>query len=309
MGIIIPMNFRPELDQFEELLKQKVHQYFPLDNRLNEAIHYSLFGGGKRIRPLLCLGFSGALKGNQDMAFICGIAVEMIHTYSLIHDDLPAMDNDDFRRGKPTNHKMFGEALAILAGDSLLNTAPEFLIKELASLQTSTEKILKLTTLLLKASGPQGMILGQSMDILYESKDLSTLDRLTLEKDLKKIHDLKTGKLIAWSCLAGLYSHDDPHFIQGHYDQIKGIGEDIGLLFQMVDDVLDVTSNLSELGKTPGKDEKVGKLTYITLYGLEKTHAEALNLAEKILSDIKEINGDWTLILDLVASLRQKLKS
>ena len=268
------------LSEFNLYLKQKADILFPVENELNQAIRYSLLAEGKRIRPLFAMGFCEAFKGDQKMAMACGLAVEMIHAYSLIHDDLPAMDNDDFRRGKPTNHKVFGEAKAILAGDALLNAAPEFLINELQNLNVKPELILKITTLLLKASGHQGMIKGQALDIQCEMN----LPPVDAQKNiLREIHLNKTGQLIAWSCLAGLYSCGDINFSSTNIQKVEKIGHDFGLLFQIIDDLLDVTASLEDLGKTPGKDAKSGKLTYISLYGKEMT----TKLAIKIISDIE----------------------
>ncbi|MBA2404293.1 MAG: polyprenyl synthetase family protein [Bdellovibrionales bacterium] len=304
------MHLEQELKHFEAFIEEKTHAYFPLPSLLNEAIHYSLLSEGKRIRPLLCLGFAHAFKGNQAQAMSSGMAIEMIHTYSLIHDDLPAMDNDDLRRGRPTNHIVFGEAQAILAGDSLLTMAPEFLMRELTALPVKPEKIVELVVLLLQASGHNGMALGQSLDMEFEKKDLSQLDRKSLESSLANIHKLKTGAIISWSCMAGLYSHPDQNIIQKYKCQVQSIGQRIGLLFQMVDDVLDVTASLSGLGKTPGKDERSGKLTYTNLYGLKDATAMARALAKELHLDLRELNsveGDWSMITEIINSLEKRL--
>lgn len=164
------MNSTRYLTLFEELLLENSHRYFSDDLLINKAINYSLLSEGKRIRPLFCMGFCDALQGNVDFALRCALAVEMIHTYSLIHDDLPSMDNDDFRRGKLTNHKIFGEAHAILAGDSLLTAAPYVLMQELGKIKTNPELIVKATSTLLEAAGHFGMIKGQAFDIEVEKK-------------------------------------------------------------------------------------------------------------------------------------------
>jgi geranylgeranyl diphosphate synthase type II len=294
---------------FDNFLVEKTNQYFPLPSKLNEAIHYSLLGEGKRIRPLLCLGFSQVFNGNQAEALRLAVAVEMIHAYSLIHDDLPAMDNDDMRRGVPTNHKVYGEANAILAGDSLLTMAPEFLLKELSLLKSEPLKIIELVTKLLEASGHQGMVMGQALDMEYESKDLSALDKKEIERTLTNIHKLKTGSIITWSCLAGLYSHPDQEFIARNACHVQSIGQRIGLLFQIVDDILDETSTLQELGKTPGKDHKSAKLTYTNLHGVSDATIIAKHLILEIGEDLAGLQGssNWKIISEIIDSLGKKL--
>lgn len=295
---------------FETFLKEKSEIYLKETSTLNEAMKYSLLAPGKRIRPLLAMGFSQGFKGKSEVAIRSGVAIEMIHAYSLVHDDLPSMDNDDYRRGRLTNHKVYGEAIAILAGDSLLNLAPEFLLKELALLNFDPVLSLELVSLLLEYSGHQGMVKGQAMDMKYESEDLSKFDHETLDSILRNIHKLKTGAIITWSCLAGLYSTGDRDMIKKYKCQVQSIGQRIGLLFQMVDDVLDVTASLKELGKTPGKDARKGKLTYTNLHGLTVTTEMARNLVNDIQADLEsfhELQGDWSVILEIVESLKSKL--
>lgn len=303
------MDFKEQLRHFDAFLVEKTHAYFPLPSLLNEAIHYSLLSEGKRIRPLLCLGFSQAFKGDQKIALRLAMAVEMIHAYSLIHDDLPAMDNDDFRRGVPTNHKVFGEAQAILAGDSLLNMAPEFLMKELRALNVDPNKLLDIVTLLLEASGHLGMVQGQSLDMDYGQKDLCLIDKASLENILINIHKLKTGAIITWSCVAGLYSQADASQIQKKLCMVKSLGQRIGLLFQVIDDILDVTSTLEKLGKTPGKDQVSAKLTYTNLYGIDGATQMAKSLIQEIYQDLEELNilNNSPIILDIIKSLEDKL--
>lgn len=294
-----------QLRQFESFLNEKAHLYFPLPSLLNEAVHYSLLSGGKRIRPLLCLGFCDAFNGNTNSAMVSAVAVEMVHAYSLIHDDLPAMDNDDLRRGKLTNHKVFGEAHAILAGDSLMSMSCEFLLKESTKLNASTDKTLTLVTRLLEASGSEGMVKGQSLDMDYGSKDLSKYDKHTLEKLLTSIHLLKTGSIITWSCLAGLFSSEDAEIIKKYQAPVESLGQKIGLLFQIVDDILDATSEVEALGKTPGKDEKSGKLTYTGLYGLTEARAMARALNKSIYEDFEVlgVEKNWKTIKNIVNAL------
>lgn len=304
------MNSQTQKETFEAYLKSKSNSYFQEKSSLNEAIEYSLLAPGKRVRPLLCIGFCQGFNGNSEMALACGVAIEMIHAYSLIHDDLPAMDNDDYRRGRLTNHKVYGEATAILAGDSLLNMAPEFLLKELVPLKMESVKIVELVGLMLKSSGHEGMVKGQALDMKYETEDLTTYDKTTLDGILRNIHKLKTGAIITWSCIAGLYTHSDKTQIQKYKCKVESVGQRIGLLFQMVDDVLDVTATLEDLGKTPGKDEAAGKLTYTNLHGLAGATKMARALAQEIYVDLEEfqqLKGDWTIIKEIVGALEKKL--
>jgi geranylgeranyl diphosphate synthase, type II len=294
---------------FDEYLLEEAQILFKEKNSLNQAILYSLLSPGKRIRPLLCMGFSQGFKGSKEVALACALGVEMIHAYSLIHDDLPAMDNDDFRRGKLTNHKVFGEAMAILAGDSLLNLAPQFLLKKLQQHNFNPELSLKLVGELLISSGHEGMVKGQALDMHYESAELNGLSQEELDQILRQIHQLKTGAIISWSCLAGLYSLGNSKVTELYASKVLSLGQDIGLLFQMVDDILDVTATLTDLGKTPGKDQKTGKLTYTNLYGLERAKSMARDLAQTIQKDLKtwEAQGDWSIIQRIVENLKSKI--
>jgi geranylgeranyl diphosphate synthase, type II len=305
------MNTQVARDNFENYLKDKASLYFKEKNALNDSILYSLMASGKRVRPLLTIGFSQGFQGEHKFAMVSAMTIEMIHSYSLIHDDLPAMDNDDFRRGKPTNHKVYGEAMAILAGDSLLTFAPQFLLTELSALKVDSSKILQLLKELLTASGHVGMVKGQALDMKFENENHSHFDQNHLETTLKDIHELKTGSIITWSCLAGLYSHPDEQFIKTNHQTVMRIGNKIGLFFQMVDDVLDVTSELQELGKTPGKDQKAGKLTYTHLFGLEKTVLKARELVKDLQADVNGLGQkeNWQIIREIIKSLEGKLPS
>jgi geranylgeranyl diphosphate synthase, type II len=226
-----------------------------IPKRLKDSMYYSLQAGGKRIRPILM--FAAIEHFNKDLkkAVVPAVALEMIHTYSLIHDDLPAMDNDDLRRGKPTNHKMFDEATAILAGDGLL-TAAFYLISISSQLQPE-EKIFVMKELA-KASGPEGMVAGQMLDLEGEEKSLSI-------KELKDIHGLKTGELIRFAIRCGAYlGGATPPQIEALDEYAKAIG----LIFQIQDDILDVIGEEKEIGKRVGSDEERHKSTYPKILGL-----------------------------------------
>ncbi len=241
--------------------------------KIYEAMRYSLLAGGKRLRPTLCIATCELTGGTLEMAMPTACALEMIHTMSLIHDDLPAMDNDDLRRGMPTSHVKFGEATAILAGDALLTKAFEMFTYGPA---TDKAKVLAIAELA-KAAGAEGMVGGQAADMIAEGKkaDKNTLDY---------IHKHKTGALIAASItcaaiLCGANSKKTALF--------KKFGEKIGLAFQIADDILDIIADPKKLGKTKGKDQAKGKLTYPAVYGLEKSREEA----KKLILEAKYILG------------------
>ena len=240
---------------------------------IHRAMRYSIFAGGKRIRPVLCLEAARMFTGNLEGAVCAGCALEFIHTYSLIHDDLPALDNDDLRRGKPTCHKQFGEAMAILAGDGLLTLAFETLSKA----PIPAERLLRVIQEISAAAGTvKGMVGGQVADVEAEGKPV---DAETLEY----IHRAKTAALIRASAtagaLAGRASDDD-------VARIRRFGEKIGWAFQVIDDILDVQESSAALGKTAGKDQKQQKATYPALYGLEKSRETADRLCVEAMAEL-----------------------
>jgi len=232
-----------------------------------EAMRYSLFAGGKRVRPILCLAAAEAISDSAEtitnlMPVAC--ALECIHTYSLIHDDLPAIDDDALRRGKPTNHTLFGEAEAILAGDSLLTWAFDLLSESNTS--TLSAKIrLNIIQIIAKAAGPIGMVGGQSLDIANENKKFPF-------QTLQTIHKNKTGALITASIHTGAVGSEAS---SNQINQLINYGDYIGLAFQIVDDLLNVTSTTEQLGKTAGSDAKLGKATYPAFFGVEETKKKA----------------------------------
>jgi geranylgeranyl diphosphate synthase type II len=248
----IEKNVREIENKLTELLSQ-----INTPETLQSSMIYSVNAGGKKIRPLLVLATLEDLGATSKDALAVACAVELIHTYSLIHDDLPSMDNDDYRRGKLTNHKVYGEAMAILAGDALQSLAFEILTN---LNNTPPEIAVKLIRLLSIASGAEGMVGGQVLDIEGEKMDL------TLEQ-LKRIHLNKTGALLSFCIEAGalLAGVDNEKMLN-----LKEFSKNIGLTFQIQDDILDVTSTTEELGKNVGSDESSGKVTYPSLLGLEK---------------------------------------
>jgi len=241
---------------------------------IHKAMRYSVFAGGKRIRPILCLEAAAMFSENPVAAVSTGCALEFIHTYSLIHDDLPALDNDDLRRGKPTCHKIFGEAIAILAGDALLTLA----FQTLAAVPVEPQRRLNILATIAQASGTdRGMIGGQVADLEAEKKapDVETLEY---------IHRSKTAALIRASIvsggIAGGAQNED-------VERLRRFGENIGWAFQVVDDILDVEESSAALGKTAGKDQAQQKATYPALYGVLQSRDMAADLASKALHELK----------------------
>lgn len=258
-----------------------------------KAVRYSVFAGGKRIRPVLLLltAKSCGIDFNHVMPVACG--VEMIHTYSLIHDDLPAIDNDDYRRGKLASHKKFGEAIAILAGDALLTKAFETICD--CNKYFSCDKIIKVIKLISNAAGINGMVGGQVADVLFENRKVS-------KEILDFIHSHKTGALIKASILSAI-------ILSG----VKGVelrlwsklGEIVGLIFQITDDILDRSSTTKKLGKTAGKDLKQKKATFPVVYGIKKSKQIVSNLmleAKKILYRIKKPTKDILNLIEFIAT-------
>lgn len=245
---------------------------------IHQAMRYSLFAGGKRMRPALVLAAAEACGGRDSEAMPLACAVECIHTYSLIHDDLPAMDNDDFRRGKPTNHKVYGEGIAVLAGDALLTQAFEIAAQARSwPRYTHQDLILELA----KASGSLQLIAGQVADLEGEGKELSVAQ-------LRYIHERKTSALLCCSVrLGGMSANCTPAQLQALTD----FGYHVGLAFQVIDDILDVTQSTETLGKTAGKDVTAQKATYPRLVGLEKSKKIAAQLTSKAFAALKPFRG------------------
>lgn len=230
------------------------------------AMRYSLFAGGKRLRPTLCLAVTESLGTSAGSLLPVASAIEMIHTYSLIHDDLPAMDNDDFRRGKPTNHKVFGEAVAILAGDAFLTHGME----TLAHAPYDPAVRCRLIQLLAQAAGAGGMIGGQVLDMENEAKHLS-------RSELELLHSMKTAALIRFAAVAPAVACQSGEIVER---ALAEYGANVGLAFQIVDDVLDIESSTEVLGKTAGKDVEDQKITYPALIGLPESKRLAAELVD-----------------------------
>jgi geranylgeranyl diphosphate synthase type II len=245
---------------------------------IHRAMRYSLFAGGKRMRPAILLAAAEACRGAEPEAMPLACAVECIHTYSLIHDDLPAMDNDDFRRGKPTNHKVFGEGIAVLAGDALLTQAFEIAAQARGWPRYShRDLILELA----RASGSRQLVAGQVADLEGEGKKLRVAD-------LRYIHERKTSALLCCSVrLGGMSANCTPAQLAA----LTQFGYHVGLAFQVIDDILDVTQTSEQLGKTAGKDVAVQKATYPAIVGLEKSRRIAAQLTHQAFDALKIFRG------------------
>ena len=245
---------------------------------IHTAMRYSLFAGGKRLRPALCIAAAEACGGERADALPFACATECIHTYSLIHDDLPAMDNDDFRRGKPTNHKVYGEGIAILAGDGLLTQAFEIIVQGKATNRYSHQAmVLELA----RASGSLELIAGQVADLEGEGKKIS-------ENELRYIHERKTSALLRCSVRLGGMS---ANCSEPQLKALSDFGYYVGLAFQVIDDILDVTQTSEQLGKTAGKDITSQKATYPAIVGLEKSKTIAARLTGKAYDALKPFKG------------------
>ena len=254
---------------------------------LRESMRYSLLAGGKRIRPILCLASCSLAGGNPELAVPTAVAIEMIHTMSLIHDDLPAMDDDDLRRGRSTNHKVYGEAVAILAGDALLTRAFEMV--SLRSPGVDSERLLKVVGELSVVAGARGLVGGQVVDLECEGREV---DLETLEY----IHLHKTGALLKACVRTGAMIAGADHNL---LSALTKYAEGIGLAFQIIDDILDLTSNSEILGKTPGKDLLADKTTYPKLLGLDESKKRAISLVKNAKEAIMPWGEDAKYLISL----------
>lgn len=259
---------------------------------LGESMKYSLQLGGKRIRPVLMHAVGEVLGIDKETLTPFACALEFIHTYSLIHDDLPAMDNDDFRRGKPSNHKVFGEANAVLAGDGLLNSAYSMLFAECFK----GSEYISAAKFICDAAGIYGMIAGQSADILHE-KDCNADEDV-----LEYIYENKTAKLLIAAVTV-------PSVIKGgaYYSEFKEFGKKLGYLFQLTDDILDACGNFESLGKTTGKDETEGKLTAVKLYGLDNCKLRVDIIGDDCHRILDGVEGDVSFLHDVVNFVKSRL--
>ena len=275
------------IEKQANLISMRLSQILDInvDSMVSDAMIYSVKNGGKRIRPFLTLEFAKACGGNMDVALDFGCAVEMIHTYSLIHDDLPCMDNDDMRRGKPSCHKAFGEANALLAGDALLTEAFAVLIESNYNNDIPNENIVRAVWFLSNNSGVSGMIGGQTLDLQFEET------KPTVDKILK-MYSLKTGALITAACVLGCLTANE--YNKQKIESATEYAINLGLAFQIQDDILDITSDEVTLGKPVGSDEKNDKSTIVKFFGLEKAKEMVNEYTQKAIDALEGIDGDTT---------------
>jgi geranylgeranyl diphosphate synthase type II len=288
------MIFKEALKKRELEINAQLESAF--DRRLDapeiiiEAMKYSLFAGGKRLRPILMLETCRCLEGDETIIWPLALGIEMIHTYSLIHDDLPAMDNDDYRRGKLTNHKVYGQATAILAGDALLNYAVEIMLKGSKNLMgDELSRYIQAVRVIMGASGILGMIGGQVADLQSENKVIGI-------DELDYIHLHKTAALLEASVQAACIIAQAQPATQG---RLISYSHRIGLAFQIVDDILDVAGDEETLGKPIGSDEKNHKSTFVSLYGLEASRLKVSELENEAIDMLKPIGSRTAFLQDL----------
>mgnify|MGYP002643475469 FL=1 len=271
-----------KMNNYIEAVNKKLEEFMPVlyPEDIFKAMKYTVTLPGKRLRPVMCLETCRMFGGNIEDAIPTACAIEMLHAQTLIHDDLPCMDNDDFRRGKPTNHKVFGEANAVLAGDALLTFAPQIIIKNSKNL--GPDKLIRVMEEYFHAAGAFGVIAGQVVDIESEKNYPENA-----QETLEYIHTHKTADLFKLALRTGAIIADAS---EKEIEEITEFGQNMGVAFQIADDILDETSTFEEMGKTLGKDKEAGKLTYTNLYGIEKSREDLNNLIERCFEILKKNN-------------------
>jgi len=289
------------MNDYIELIDKKLDEFIPIQypNEIFESMKYTVLLPGKRLRPVMCLEACRIFGGDIEDALPAACAVEMIHAQSLIHDDLPCMDNDDFRRGKPTNHKVFGEAIAVLAGDALLTFAPQLIIEKS---KINAEKKLKVIEEFMKMSGACGLIAGQVVDIKSEKKSLNEIS--DPEKTLKYIQTNKTASLFKLALRTGA-------IIAGASDkqieEITEFGQNLGVAFQIADDILDEISTFEDMGKSLGKDKNAQKFTSVSLYGLEKAKCKVSCLLKNCCDTIENYGIKSEILNEIILGIKRRV--
>ena len=301
------------LNEYIKLVDKKLDEFMPVQypEDIFKAMKYTVTLPGKRLRPVMCLESCRIFGGNYEDAIPTACAIEMLHAQTLIHDDLPCMDNDDFRRGKPTNHKVFGEANAVLAGDALLTFAPQVIVKNSKNL--GSDKLIKILEEYFQAAGAYGVIAGQVVDIESEKSPtpkskISTLPqgegKLHLAETLDFIHTHKTADLFKLPLRTGA-------IIAGANEEqleaITNFGQTLGVAFQIADDILDEISTFEEMGKTLGKDKNAGKLTYTTLYGLEQSKCKLACLLDQCYGIMKKVNIKSEVFDEIISGIKKRV--
>lgn len=294
-------DFNEKMKEQTKKIEDIIYHFCPREEGLQkiifEAMNYSVEAGGKRLRPMLLLETYKMFGNNDEEVYPFMAAMEMIHTYSLVHDDLPAMDNDEYRRGKKTTHIVFGEDMAILAGDALLNYAYEIMTKQVIN-ATDSVKAAKCMNVIAKKAGVYGMIGGQTVDVLNENKDMD-IDTINF------IYNLKTAALIEASMMAGAIMGNAS---QEEVDKIEQIAKYVGIAFQIQDDILDVTSTVEELGKPVLSDEKNNKTTYVTLLGVDNAKKKVKEYSDEALMLLKSLKVENKFLQELIYKLINRKK-
>lgn len=289
-----------QMNDYIKLVDEKLDEFMPIQypDDIFKAMKYTVTLQGKRLRPVMCLETCRMFGGNFEDAIPTACAIEMLHAQTLIHDDLPCMDNDDYRRGKLTNHKVFGEANAVLAGDALLTFAPQVIVKN--SKKLGAEKLINILEEYFHAAGAFGVIAGQVIDIESERATSKIPDP---EKTLEYIHTHKTADLFKLALRSGAIIADAT---EKELEEITEFGQCMGVAFQIADDILDETSTFEEMGKTMGKDKDAGKLTYTSLYGLEKSKKDLNEKLDKCLDILHKNNLKSEVFEQILEKIRIK---
>ncbi len=305
-----------KMKELIELIEKKLDEYMEITypHKIFKSMKYTVLLPGKRLRPVMCIESARLFGASVEDAMPTACAIEMLHSQTLIHDDLPCMDNDDYRRGKLTNHKVFGEAMAVLAGDALLTFAPQIILKN--SKHLGAEKLIKIMEEYFQAAGAYGVIAGQVMDIESEMLNgLSTYGEIVTESSetndedfefkselLKYIQIHKTSDLFMLALRTGaiIGGADDKSLAA-----LTEFGEKLGIAFQIADDILDETSTFEEMGKTLGKDKASGKLTYVSLYGLEKAKADLAKLIDECFGILNENNFESEIFSEILNKIKR----
>lgn len=291
-----------QMNDYIELVNSKLNEFIPIEYPENifKSMKYTVTLPGKRLRPVMCLETCRMFGGEIEDAIPTACAIEMLHAQTLIHDDLPCMDNDDYRRGKLTNHKVFGEAIAVLAGDALLTFAPQVITKYSENLTPSV--LIRVLNEYFQYAGARGVIAGQVVDI--ESENIANPDKEDLKKTLDYLHIHKTSDLFKLSMRTGaiIAGVDDEKL-----EAVTEFAQTFGLAFQIADDILDEVSTFEQMGKTLGKDKEEGKLTYVSLYGLEEAKCKLSCLFEKCYDIMKQQNIESEIFKDMIKKINERV--
>lgn len=290
---------KKQTEEYKQVIEKNLDDFMPIQypDEIWESMRYSVLSGGKRIRPVLALEACRTLSGGYEQAIATACAIEMLHCQSLIHDDLPCMDNDDYRRGKLTNHKVFGESTAVLAGDALLSFAPQMILQKTPK-SVRPETLLRVLEEFLVFAGAEKLIGGQVVDIASEGKQID-------KETLHYIHENKTAALFKLSLRAGaILGGADEEKLQAMTDYAERIGH----AFQIMDDILDVTATIEEIGKTPGKDAEEGKVTYVSFYGLDESKKQLAFLCGEACDILKKNKINSDVLIEICNSINERVK-